>query len=250
MEVLTREFRFDALQLCQQSPTAASWHIAQHLLDGLWSSEPHADKDMPVVHLCCQCGATIHPGWRGSSLRVSRLCSPSAAKTRRRRMQRQRRRELIAQSKRARDTNKNTQPKNKLSSSSQVPAKALLRDDSGLLFDRHHLEVKCGNCQAKVRLKGLKRETPLTKIDIQRRQITFEASSSKSKAKNEKKPASTENFLELPPAPKASEAKAHGRQTSHLSNAHKPSKGGKKKKAGGGNNKKSNLMSFLSSLND
>lgn len=281
VETLTKRFRREALQLCQNSKTPEAWRTAQHLLDQCWvdeeslsSNSPHNNVVVSIAYSCPQCGAVVYPGWEGTSLRVARLSLAKAARTRRRRLQRKQRRAFLSQQKQARDTNTTKHASKNESSAITALERTilLLRDDPDLVFDRHHVVIQCGRCQAKVRLKGLKREVPPTKQNIQRKQMSKGTRVGVNVKSDERKqpvgshcdtsdPSSVDgpvDFLELPPAaPKKAafmDTKArHGKARPSPLTLQNPKKGKKNKKGGGNNNNnnnKSQLFNFLSSLND
>lgn len=263
---LTKQYRHGVLQLCQGSNTRESWTTTQYLLEKCWTEMPNSqNSDNPrTVHLCPQCGAWLHPGWQGSTLRVARFPARSAThRTRQRRIQRKKRRALLLQSKKAKEfnTNKHTRtgPQALVSPVEQV----LLRNDSDLFLDRHHLVIRCGRCDAKIRIKGLKREVPPTKQSIQQAQV---GKGGTSVQRHDGRPLSMTppassiqvpnslgdgDFLELPPGPSKAttltnpSAALSKTPPLHLRN---PKKDKKKAKVGGG--KDSKLLNFLSSLND
>lgn len=267
-EALTKRFRNETLQqLCQNSNTPEAWQTAQHLLDQCWI-DGGDDKDHTVAvsaYLCSECGATVHPGWEGTSLRVARRSLTKAARTRKRRLQRKQRRLLLSQQKQAKDDNRNNKYPPKSSAwSSNSDNRQLLREDTELVFDRHHLVVQCGRCQAKIRLKGLKREVPPTKQAIQRMQRKKVALVSVNTTKRDHKKAANEDslgddtdgrvgdFLELP-APEPKRATLNNTLSAHRKpyprTLQAPGKI-RKKKNGDGNKNKGKLFNFLSSLND
>jgi hypothetical protein len=274
-ETLTKRFRREALQLCQNSNTPEAWQTAQHLLDRCWIDDDENDSSLNAsngtvasVYMCSECGATVHPGWEGTSLRVARLSLTKAARTRKRRLQRKQRRLLLSQQKQAKDDNRsNKYPPKSAESSSATKRFLLLREDTELVFDRHHLVVQCGRCQAKIRLKGLKREVPPTKQAIQRKQMGKGTLVSVNTMKRDDRKAGPRSanedslgddngrvdFLELPaPEPKRSTLNtlsAHRKPKPYPLTLQNPGKT-KKKKNGDGNKNKGKLFSFLSSLND
>jgi hypothetical protein len=221
-------------------------------------ANPQTNDYEAMIYLCPQCGAWLHPGWQGSTMRVARLPHDTANhRTKRRRIQRQKRRAMLMQSKKAKEFNGN-----KPTGSTVKVEKVLLRDDSDLFLDRHHLMIRCGRCDAKIRIKGLKRESPPTKQMIQQTQLEKGAVNLR---RNDKKLLSSYppppshsvsnslgdgDFLQLPPGPSKATTKATNTLLSkhtplHLRN---PKKSKNKPKGSGG--KDSKLLNFLSSLND
>jgi hypothetical protein len=88
----TRQYRQKLMQLAAtSSPTQIGWLVSQHVLDRLWTSQQWSHQDGTkksfyqaatsssgdtgsttdkVFYACQQCGNILHPGWRGSHLRV------------------------------------------------------------------------------------------------------------------------------------------------------------------------------------
>lgn len=268
VERLTTRFRWETLRLCQTSDTKESWEAEQHLLDRLWEKDTKlAPSAARVLYACPACGVYVHPGLEGTSLRVARFAAVKSRRTRRRRMQRKQRRVTESQKKQGKDTNKpRNEEGNKTSFNQMSMETVLLRDDDNILFDRHHLVVQCGRCHAKIRLKGLKRDSPPTKQTVQRNQSSYGAikhqetqgASTTTKALPSDSAAGEHEFLQLPTAAakpgnrsksQSIAIQADERQWKSLSmSIGNPAK--KKKKKNDGNGKKSLLRSFLSSLND
>ena len=256
----TRRFRYDALELCQASRTEVSWCAAQHLLDQCWNAENDSEVKSyatAIVYVCPDCGVDLHPGWEGTSLRVARFPAVQSERTRRRRLQRKQRRLLLSRQKQAKDTNKDKLASAKLKESdSLVVERMILREDSDLVFDRHHLILSCGRCHSKTPLKGLKRESPPTKQSIQRKQLAQGRTMGVKQV--DKKPVedtiddsmnSPSDFLQLPPPSKPS-ASTSGKSTAKVPPLFLQNSKKSKKNKRGGENKKGQLLSFLSSLND
>ena len=248
IRTLTRNYRHEALGLCQEPSSHLGWEISQHLLDQCWADAiPTAKAAASVIHVCPGCGAILYPGSKSACLRVARF--PPELKferTRRRRnLRRQKRLRLALQ--------KQSKPLNRSNTSDETPPMVehvLLRDDQGILFDRHHLTLKCQRCDCIIRLKGVKREVAPTKQDIQRKQVVtsgFVKTSKKTILKEESSDGG--DFLVLPPAAAASKAAASLVPPKMARTFVQNTKKEKKKKLGH-QEKKSKLMSFLSSLND
>jgi len=265
---LTKQYRYDVLNLCQQSNTVETWETAQHLLDQCWSQKDVVSDDcQSIVYLCSTCGASLYPGWDGTRLRVARFPSLKAERTRRRRMQRQKRREFIVQKKKAKEFKPHKTPQQQNGDKTSEPIvveKVVLQDDPNLEFDRHHIVILCGRCQSKVRLKGLKREFPLTKQIIQQKQESKKriqnfkqqdkivATDPRESVKDDvaTKSAVDGDFLQLPPGPPMT---TKGTKVQHSKSSQwtlQNPKKEKKKSKQGDNNKKNKLFNFLSSLND
>lgn len=269
--LLTKQYRYDVLQLCQGSNTMESWATSQFLLDKCWLESPTPSTNNEherIVHLCPQCGAWLHPGWQKSTLRVARVPTHHTThQTRKRRVQRKKRRALLVQSKKAKEFHTNKAPGSSNATSNQSlesqVEQVLLREDSDLFLDRHHLVLRCGRCDAKIRIKGLKREVPPTKQMIQQNQVGKCGASVKrqdSRPLVSAPPVPSDqmpnalgdtDFLQLPPV--LSKAKTTTTTTLskhtplHLRN---PKKGKTKSPKGIGSGKDSKLLNFLSSLND
>ena len=244
---LTHEYRTKVLQLGSTSNTEVAWIASQHVLDELWKDtcREGPQKTTPisdaVAYGCQECGFVIHPGWNGTSLRVRRFDTPS--RSFRRRQQRKKKQDTFLREKKAKDfqydRSKKQQQQQQASSDDPMSQMVLLKGDTNLALDRHHLAISCGRCQAKVRLKGLKRQQEDSKIKraalVQHQ--TKKALETKQSSKNQASGSthSSSDFLQLPPASLPEERRKKLKQKQ------------KKKKAPSNNSK---LMTFLSSLND
>jgi hypothetical protein len=164
---LTWRFRQEALcfaadQHDDNKESAAGSHVAQHVLDHLPDCSQKQLNDVArTVHVCHDCGSALHPGWKGTMLRVQRCSSLTLSKRRRtlrRRRQRTRRKQALAKQKEAKKL-QSLEHSTKQKSASDVRLVVLKESlDDYLSLDRHHLVVTCGACQGKVRLKGLKKQ--------------------------------------------------------------------------------------------
>lgn len=251
VEQRTQDYRLDVLQLCQDSHTKESWEVSQHFLDKCWVEGDGSSNSESVIYLCPECGAYLHPGWEGTSLRVARYTDIHAHRTRQRRRQRNKRRMMTLQQKKAKELAKQG------SSKSTAFVKVVLRDDPDLLFDRHHFRLRCGRCATIIRLQGLKRELPPTKQAIQQKQQSNKGdvrvtrhdqrSSDPRSLRLEASPTTSDgDFLVLPPAPPKPQSKNHPHSNPSSWGLQNPKRGKKKEKVVG----KSKLLNFLSSLND
>jgi hypothetical protein len=163
---LTWRFRQEALCLAadQHDDKAAGWHVAQHVLDHLpdCSQKQLNDVAARTIHVCHDCGAVLHPGWKGTTLRVQRCSSLTLSKRRRtlrRRRQRTRQKQALAKQKEAKKL-QSLEHSAKQKSASDVRLVVLKESlDDYVSLDRHHLVVTCGACQGQVRLKGLKKQS-------------------------------------------------------------------------------------------
>jgi hypothetical protein len=121
----------------------------------------------------------------------------------------------------------------------EPPRMQLLQGDS-ILLDRHHLVMRCGRCQAKVCLKGVKRESQTSKKAAIRQ--TKDNSQMRTKTNPKKAqaaataPTDSMDFVQLPPtaAPPPPLYIPQGRKKKKKIKAPPPNK----------------LLNFLSSLND
>mmetsp|Transcript_63656 Transcript_63656/g.184635 ORF Transcript_63656/g.184635 Transcript_63656/m.184635 type:complete len:281 (+) Transcript_63656:121-963(+) len=266
LPLLTKQYQHGVLQLCQESNSRESWAAAQYLLEKCWieTAAPQNSESEGTIYLCPQCGAWLHPGWQGSTLRVARFPNHSAIhRTRKRRIQRKKRRALLLQKMKAKEfkTSKQTIGLDAKSGESQVE-QVLLRTDSDLFMDRHHLVIRCGRCDAKIRIKGLKRESPPTKQMIQ--QVQVDKSGARVQ-RHDKRPTSSAplassnqipdslvdgDFLQLPPGPSKATIMNPSITLSKHPPVHLRNPKKEKKKAKGSSGKDSKLLNFLSSLND
>lgn len=245
----TRKYRETALQILVAEQDEVSSQIAEHFLDKLWEEEDVSKGSHTQTMYGCQaCGYVLHPGYEGTSLRVKRVTAKKGSLSTLRRRQQRKHQKLAATNQRgSKDTNSlNRRTKNSDSESAESVRMVLLSEDPHLVLDRHHLEIKCGRCQHKTLIKGLARERPTTKQDVQKQQ----AVSWSTKQRIKKREAASmvqddvkdsSDFLALPPAATSKNSKKPAPKSI-------PTFKKKKKKRGNqGNNK---LMNFLSSLND
>jgi hypothetical protein len=234
----TRSYHCKLLGLTSSSNTDVAWNCAQHVLDQMWTAGNEVSADeCRTIYGCRACGHLLHPGWQGTSLRVARS-EPTKSKTLRRRQQRQRKKLAIFKLKDARDVNRPKNEKPKETSSTKEARVVLLHDDPNLVLDRHHVAIRCGRCQSKVRLKGLKPDKPNRPSMDAHRKRKMEHSAPTSKHRYEEPPCIQEpnDFVRLPPASKQS------------TNSLLAPPGRKKKKKP--EPKPNKLLSFLNSLND
>jgi len=170
-----------------------SWHVTQHVLDHIWvssaTSSTNANEtssfanngqssatatDENIVYACQGCGYILHPGWKGTKLRVKR--PNKDGKTIRRREQRKRRRKSCAEETRAKDNFRyqhrhtsssgpndgnavvNTNSSNKSTSYKTHHQRLVLLQDDERSLVRNHLVLTCGRCQDKIYLNGFRRE--------------------------------------------------------------------------------------------
>ena len=249
IRTLTRNYRHEALSICQEDSSRTGWEISQHLLDRCWGDTITKNgKASSIIYVCPGCGATLHPGFESTSLRVARFPTLKAERTRRRRNLRRQKRLRLALQKQSKPLHRSNTPNR--GEETPLVERVLLRDDQDILFDRHHLTLKCRRCACRIRLKGLKREAAPTKQDIQRKQVSTSVSfktSKKTTLKEESSSCNAVDFLMLPPvASKAATTPAPmSVPRQFVQNTKKD-----KKKNRGPPEKKSKLMSFLSSLND
>ena len=179
---LTDSYHQTILSLAESSNTDTEipWQVTQHVLDRVWctTSSPNndaststtvTDVDDTVVYACQGCGYLLHPGWKGTNLRVKRSHNGSASM--RRRKQRKRRRVARAEEMKAQDirnnrrrsfvanTNKNTSSGDSATTAELQHRLVLLQDDESCTTDRpvvrNHLVLTCGRCRDKTHLKGL-----------------------------------------------------------------------------------------------
>lgn len=103
MSANTQRYRQKILQLATRSNTSIAWETSQHMLDKMWEHQQHQQKQEdannsyetalapPIssgaiihsditttavgacVYSCPHCGVVVHPGHRGTTLRVQRL---------------------------------------------------------------------------------------------------------------------------------------------------------------------------------
>ena len=221
METLTRQYRESILRLALKYDGKVSWQSSQHILDQLWDDTE--ENLTQKIYGCQTCGDILHPGFLGTTLRVCRGNKGKRVRTRsqRRREQRKIRKQAFDQQKEANDPNKRSSLPQ--ADDNNHPKFSLLEDEQSLTLDRNHLSIRCGRCQSKFRVKGIKKISEpvpaLAKANVQ------------SRVQHKRDDASISNkdtidYVQLP----------------SLANIDKKKK--KKKKPA------SNLLSFLSSLND
>jgi len=213
---LTNKYHQITLGLAETSNNEIAWEVSQQVLDRLWiaglcgeasvaTSSSAVVKSIVLdatatapsaaaidfedtVYACQACGYLLHPGWRGTYLRVKRpkpFLSVSTKKTVRRREQRRRKRMARAEEMKA--NNKNRSRSRRSSSSYSLPKPSsssikagsedandehskvrttnqhkrllVLRDDLFIgRLDRNHLVLSCGRCGKKTYFKGLRRD--------------------------------------------------------------------------------------------
>jgi len=206
---LTNKYHQITLGLAETSNNEIAWEVSQQVLDRLWiaglggeasvaTSSSAVVKSIVLdatatapsaaaidfedtVYACQACGYLLHPGWRGTYLRVKRpkpFLSISTKKTVRRREQRRRKR--IARAEEMKANNKNRSRSRPSSSSYSLPKPSsssssikagsedandehtnarttnqhkrllVLRDDLFIgRLDRNHLVLSCGRCGKK-----------------------------------------------------------------------------------------------------
>jgi len=281
VNALTTTYRHETLTaLCQgQNTSLVGWEMSQHLLDQRWKDmTPVVEKSSLIVYICPGCGATIHPGFHSTTLRVSRFSTIKAEKTRRRRnLRKKQKRTRIALQMQSKDMNRSNVP-TKANDDGLKMEYVLLRDSPDLFFDRHHLLLQCSRCVHKIRLKGLKQEVPSTKQSIQR---VHAISTKKNNTNNNNRKGTKKekdevsggvedgvsgevDFLTLPPRPPLSSSTTTAKasrvptlMTTTMLTRVPPKRlistldnNSKKKKKGKQPQNQSKLMNFLSSLND
>ena len=243
--LLTRRYRSNVLQLASSSNSRVAWETAQHVLDELWKDNDTNEEGKTLIYGCQGCGYRIHPGWKGTSLRVNRTAKkPSRSLLRR--LQRKKKKLALLQKKQAKDQS-HRQQKEQTPGPRQQDRLILIQDDPNVVVDRHHLVICCGRCQARVRLKGLKRQQPTTKRDLVRKNATVVVKSKTTLMKKAPPHNSTFtndslDFVQLPPSSSSSSSKPAPRTL--------PQGGKQKKKKKQAPTKANKLMTFLSSLND
>lgn len=260
---LTHEFHETVLRLTHEfSGSEIAWNVSQHVLDQLWenevSSSPPSNNGSStavIAHGCQACGHQLHPGLKGTTIRVKRpnkVSSLSAKKTLRRRELRKRKKAARAEAMKAKRGGRRS---NKDKGTGDGGALCLLRDDPGVgPLDRNRLVLTCGRCGDKTLCKGLKRDAhvqPKTMHSNPHRKAQASLSS---------KTSSLDEFERLPklskkPPPKPSPGKIATQKLSSskmtpLEQKLALSKKKKKKPKPSQSKKGGNLMNFLSSLND
>lgn len=249
----TRQYRAKLLREATQCPghnnaSSVSRLVADHVLSYLHrndrSSTKANDGSSFVVHLCEACGALLHPGFSGNTIRTRRCTnnslSPSQRKTLRRNLQRKRKRQAAAQAQAAKQQQSYQQPKSS-STNPQImvvpTTQMILQEDPTIPFrlERHHLVLACGTCNHKIRLQGLKRSNP--RPPGQKSAVTA--------SKPPNKVDSTGDDLGFVPLPKVDNNGSNKPPTNLLLQ-----QGAKKKKKKKPKQPANKLMSFLSSLND
>lgn len=252
--LLTKNYRQYAVELAQESNTEIAWLSSQHFLERL----PVSNDDTPIsskiiTYGCQECGAELHPGWAGTSLRVcrSKNRNKTALRTLRRRLQRQKKKDSFERKKQAKDSNLRSGKSNSPQEDSESQPKqfCLLQGDPHVVVDRHHLALQCGRCQTRILLKGLNRESPPTKAHIRENQNNRGAkvlTRKESKTLNSVSRTGTESvddFLQLPPHSSLQGKTSAARPASSILQRSKKKQ--KKKNTSG-----KQLLNFLSSLND
>ncbi len=264
---LTQEYHQNVLRLAHEfSGSEIAWNVSQHVLDRLWENEVsspassapsnNSSSTAVIAHGCQVCGFQIHPGWKGTTLRVKRpnkVSSVSAKKTLRRRELRKRKKAARAEAMKAKRSGRRSNDEDKVTAAGGTLC--LLRDDSGIgPLDRNRLVLTCGRCGDKTLCKGLKRETQVQP------KIMHSNPPRKPQASISSKSAALDEFQRLPtiskkPPPQPSRGKIATQKLSSskmtpLEQKLALSKKKKKKPKPSQSKKGGNLMNFLSSLND
>jgi hypothetical protein len=224
--------------------------------DGDESKPPKTSSQPPppptsIVFSCQECGYLLHPGWNGTTLRVQRARKAAATRTMRRRQQRQTKQLALSQQKQAKNHITPLQRRKQQGSTidqankeeEEPPRLQLLQGDASVLLDRHHLVMRCGRCQAKVCLKGVRRESQTSQKAAIRQTKDYSQMRTKTNPKKAQAaataPADSMDFVQLPPtvAPPPPPPPLFIPQ-------------GRKKKKKGKAPPPNKLLHFLSSLND
>jgi len=271
MSERTHEFHQTILRLAHEfSAEELAWDVSQEILDKVWEQASNKEDnpieaassnggDSTTISRSCQaCGFQIHPGWRGTTLRVKRrrpIESLARKRTLKRRALRQKKKALLEQQQSAKDRPRHNRRKNSASNTSNASRLYLLSDDSTVgPLDRNLLVLTCGRCGDKTCLKGLKREPPL-----QRKKQPSVLGASKPMASGGVDNLSG-NFEQLPKLAatktppvaqslRGAPAKSRTSLPTKTLLEQKLTKKSKKKKKPTAK-KSGNLMDFLSSLND
>jgi hypothetical protein len=267
---LTHEYHQTVLRLAHEfSNTNVAWDVSQHILNKLWddSSSPPSSESSTIAHVCKSCGYRLHPGWKGTSLRVKRPDCPflvTVKKNIRRREQRKRRKAARAEEMKARDHRRNnsgsrnhdaTGTSTSTDSATANQRWLFLRDDPVIgILDRNVLVLTCGRCCDKTNLKGLPREQPQQPQPSGRRSHVANSTARipKTTAPNSKTGGGvsnlSESFEHLPRLSKKPIKTPNTVNEALLLLQHKKRK--KKTTQISANKKSGNLLNFLSSLND
>ena len=247
-------------------------HVAQHILHAL--QYPARDEDEAncniIRYLCRECGAILHPGWKGTTLRVqgsSSSLNKNQRHTLRRRRQRKRWQQALTQQKQAsKKPSLGSKNQHNLLDTTANQIRMVVLESApklSVLLDRHSLVITCGSCQTKVRLPGLKR--PRKAVSQPQCQLSAKvpvrkkANSSLSEQQNPECGTATTpipsdlEFVPLPPkVVEATEAPLLNLRSNPATliqqRLQQQSKGKTKKKKA--TDKKSKLLEFLSKLND
>lgn len=264
---LTREYQLTVLRLAHEfSGSDIAWNVSQHVLDQLWENEVssptssapsnNSSSTAVIAHGCQACGHQLHPGWKGTTLRVKRpnkVSSISSKKTLRRRELRKRKKAARAEAMKSKKSGRRFNDKGK--STAEGGTLCLLRDDPAIgPLDHNRLVLTCGRCGDKTLCKGLKRETQVQP------KIMHSNPPRKPRASFSSKFAALDEFERLPkiskkPPPQLSRGKTATQKLSSskmtpLEQKLALSKKKKRKPKPSQSKKGGNLMNFLSSLND
>lgn len=271
--------------LAQECCNAVAWDISQTVLDRHrekgFPSDPPAELSAvntqerkalpsasstesihPLTSQACQgCGFHLHPGWRGTSIRVRRppkASSLSANRTLRRREQRKRRRAARAEDMNVKETSRGRRtPVSTTDGSNPTDEKqfAILYDSRSICrLDRNLLVLTCGRCHEKTYLKGLRREIR-DPSGTHSKPAPQSSVAAKARADASGTGSLGENFEPLP----KHRRKPPPRESLHASESSAPlslleqklaRKKKKKPTSISSNEKSGNLLLFLSSLNN
>lgn len=289
---LTDAYHQTVLGLTEESVTEVAWDVSQHTLGQLWDNNCTAAADKVVrnnpntmraatyvsnesaaegnVYCCKGCGFRLHPGWRGSNIRVQRRTARHSASTKRTiRRREQRKQRKAARSAERKATEYNNERRTLVPTSRIVPAAndrlIVLCDDSRVCrLDRNILVITCGRCGDKTYIKGLRRDSNgLEENNVQSTPRSLASLQAKIKAHQDRDVASFgQDFEPVPKYKHTLVPKVAGVATSKIpsfktkrseppiSLLQQKMERKKKRKPSGPNRKPGNIHSFLSSLND
>jgi hypothetical protein len=161
MPDMRNDYWWKILRLAETSSGEIPWFTSQHVLDRLWQTsrdgpDTATHSACKWVHYACQeCGFLLHPGWRGTRIRSSGrddLYSAAVLKTMRRREQRKRHQAARAKQMRAKDSG--GRPVSTKQATAD-PSILLLESSPKInLLDRNHVVLTCGRCCARYCVKG------------------------------------------------------------------------------------------------
>jgi len=292
-ERLTDAYHQTILGFGEEYCNQVAWDVSQYTLRRLWDNncttapnqvgENNANTMRAATYtstesaaestlLCCQgCGFRLHPGWKGTNIRIKRPTPPpsaSAKRTLRRREQRKQRKVARSEERKAAEYSNKRRTAFASTGGPVLPChdkRIILCDDPSIgRLDRNRLVITCGRCGEKVYRKGLRRKPQGPRAeDTKSASLSLATSQAKKGELRDRAVGSFGQDFEPVPkykrksVPKVAAAATSNSASSNTKRSAAPisllqQKMGRKKKKRPAvpDRKPGNIHSFLSSLND